>query len=425
MRRGARWVAITAASAVLCGGIAIAAADSPAGKPVPRLLQGGVAADPAAPGGRRSLPGDADPGQPDAAEAAWLAAGRIPGGAAYRGMAERALLDLRLLTSPDGTVAAAWHPVWDYMWPRDAAWVAAAYTATGHGADALAVLRRLAALQNADGTWEARYRLDGGHVGDGRTAQLDGSGWVPWAVWFWYAYQAPADPAAAAALDELWPAVAAAADRAAGSLRGNGLPPAGPDYWETRTDQVTLGTAAPLLAGLRGAADLAAKRGDSAAAQRWSQAADRLAAGVRGTFGPHGYPRTPTARSGADTAVTWLGPPFAAPAADVTAAVRDAEQELTLPNGGILPGGDWRGRKDVAWTPETASFALFDAASGAREAADRRLAWLDRHRTGYGSLPEKVDAEGRPASVAPLAWTAATVVLALAAQETPLPVLPG
>ncbi|MGW0665052.1 hypothetical protein [Streptodolium elevatio] len=412
------------AFAMACGGVVAALAASPAEKPVPRLLQGGVAADPGAPGGRRSLPADTAPTPPDAAETEWLAAGWVPGGDAYRGMAERALLDLRLLTSLDGTVAAAWHPVWDYMWPRDAAWVAAAYSATGHGDNALTVLRRLAALQNPQGTWEARYRLDGGHVGDGRDAQLDGNGWVPWAVWFWYSHQDPADPATAAALDELWPAVAKAADRAAAALRGNGLPPAGPDYWETRTDQVTLGTAAPLLAGLRGAAALAAARGDRTAAERWSHAARRLDEAIRTEFGPYGYPRTADAGSGADTAVTWLGPPFAAPSADVAAAVRGAESELTLANGGILPGGDWGGRKDVAWTPETASFALFDAASGRREAADQRLAWLDRHRTARGSLPEKVDPDGRPASVAPLAWTAAAVVLALTAQETPLPVPP-
>jgi hypothetical protein len=35
-----------------------------------------------------------------------------------------------------------------------------------------------------------------------------------------------------------------------------------------------------------------------------------------------------------------------------------------------------------------------------------------------------VDADGLPASVAPLAWTAATVLLALTAQQTALPVPP-
>ena len=37
----------------------------------------------------------------------------------------------------------------------------------------------------------------------------------------------------------------------------------------------------------------------------------------------------------------------------------------------------------------------------------------DAHRTSAGALPEKVLADGSPAAVAPLAWTAATVLLTL------------
>jgi GH15 family glucan-1,4-alpha-glucosidase len=40
--------------------------------------------------------------------------------------------------------------------------------------------------------------------------------------------------------------------------------------------------------------------------------------------------------------------------------------------------------------------------------------WLDAHRTRWGSLPEKVLADGAPAGPAPLAWTAALVVLTAA-----------
>ena len=54
---------------------------------------------------------------------------------------------------------------------------------------------------------------------------------------------------------------------------------------------------------------------------------------------------------------------------------------------------------------------LAAAASGDRQQALERLRWLDDHRTAEGSLPEKVLADGRPAAVAPLAWTAAAVVL--------------
>ncbi|WP_406280183.1 hypothetical protein [Embleya sp. NBC_00896] len=384
------------------------------------LLLGGIAAGPDGP---IALPTDAPPTPATDVERAWLAQGTVPGTTpAYKAMAERALLDMRLLTQPDGSVAAAWFGIWKYVWPRDAAWVAAAFTATGHDREALAVLRRLVALQRPDGTWEARYRLDGKPVGDDRAAQLDANGWVPWAIWFWYAHQDPNDPATVSALGELWPTVRAASDRAVGRLRGNGLPPKGSDYWETRTDQATLGTAAPLLAGLRGAVALAGRVGDADAGQRWAGAVARLDRGIRVEFGEVGYPRTAHAKGGADTAVTWLGPPFARPDEKVAGAVRKSAEALTLPNGGILPGEHWGGDLTAAWTPETASFALFSAASGDRAEAERWLTWLASHRTAHGALPEKVDSAGRPASVAPLAWTSAAVLLALVALDEPLPI---
>jgi GH15 family glucan-1,4-alpha-glucosidase len=52
------------------------------------------------------------------------------------------------------------------------------------------------------------------------------------------------------------------------------------------------------------------------------------------------------------------------------------------------------------------------------------LSWLAAHRTRLGELPEQVNSRGRAASVAPLAWTDAIVLLALADQAHPLPV-PG
>ena len=93
---------------------------------------------------------------------AWLASGIIPGtNPAQRSMATRALLDLRLLTRPDGAVLASWHPGWADTWPRDSSWAAAALAATGHAAEALGVLEFLRRMQSRDGTWAARYWPDG------------------------------------------------------------------------------------------------------------------------------------------------------------------------------------------------------------------------------------------------------------------------
>ncbi len=372
----------------------------------------------------------------------WLAAGTIPGtGPQQRAMATRALLDLRLSARPDGAVVAGWHQGWRYSWPRDSSWVAVALADTDHDGDSLQILRFLQRTQLPDGRWAARYWPDGsGAVRDGRPAELDADGWVPWAVWSWAtaAGAMPAGPgppgagtasqAGSAAvreeLTELWPMVSAAAGAAARSLAPGGLPTPAMDYWEDSVE-VTLGTAAPLLTGLRAAADIATALGHPGSARRWAAAAGRLSRAIQAEFGRYGYHRLPRDRSGADAAVTFLGPPFAAPAPAVTQAVLRAERALTLPGGGVLPGSDFPGNRTVAWTAETAFFALYLAGAGDRAQSTAILSWLAAHRTSLGALPEQVNARGLPVSVAPLAWTDAVVLLALIAERQPLRIPPA
>jgi glucoamylase len=434
VRRG-RWHSV----AVAAGLVTVLAVSGSAGQPyVQPLLTGGITASSRGTGtdwgGVAVLParphGPVAPRPLSTAQRRWLAAGQVPGGtAAQHAMAVRALLDIKLLTRPDGAVAAAWYPGWKYAWPRDSSWVAAALSATGHGAAALAILRFIARVQPPSGIWAARYELSGaGPVRDGRPDELDSTGWFPWAVWFWYATQTRDSggrltATATRELAGLWPAVRRAAARTASFLSDNDLTPS-MDYWEDEvsSSSVTLGTAAPLLTGLRAAARLATALGQAGYAQHWTSAAAQLGRSIQTRFGPTGYQRTPTASSGADAAVTFLGPPFAVASAGVRRAVAVSVRRLTLANGGIVPGTAWPGDPDEAWTPETGFFALYDAASGDRAAANRWLNWLAAHRTVYGSLPEQVNADGQPASVAPLAWTDAIVLLTLTADQHPLPV---
>jgi len=367
----------------------------------------------------------------------WLAGGTVPGTSpAERDLSERALLDLRLSVLPDGAVVAGYYANWWYTWPRDSSWVAAALSYTGHGDMALRILRFLQRMQPASGIWAARYHPDGsGPVSDGRPAQLDSDGWVPWAVWCWARAQrlVPGSPAWQA-LTGVWPMVVRAADAAARSLSADGLPGPAQDYWEHGQD-VTLGTAAPLLAGLRAAADLAGELGAAVASpgtvpapsdlrarqRRWLAAATRLTTAIRTQFGSTGYHRGPDAGSGADTAVTFLGPPLGSADPAVSRAAQKAQHVLAVPNGGLRPGEAWSGASGVAWTPETALFALFDAGTGQRADAERLVAWLMAHRTTLGELPEQVSPSGQPISVAPLAWTDAIVLLTLLADTHPIP----
>jgi glucoamylase len=363
------------------------------------------------------------------ADREWLRAGTVPGDtAALRAMATRALLDLRLDVRPNGAVVAGWRSGWDYVWPRDSSWVAVALAQTGHPAMAYQILRFLQRMQPGNGIWDARYLPDGsGPVLDGRPAQLDADGWVPWAVWSWAASQPLASGGEPRReLAQLWPMVLRAADAAARSLAQDGLPGPAMEYWENSVE-VTLGTAAPLLAGLRAAAAVAADIGGAAAASdghRWAAAAARLASAITAAFGRTGYQRVPLAGSGADAAITFLGPPFAEPGPQVLRAARSAQQALAVPNGGLAPGEAWSGTPDVAWTAETAFFALFDASTGQHSQATALLDWLAAHRTKLGSLPEQVNAAGQPASTAPLSWTDAVTLLALLAQTGHIPVVP-
>jgi glucoamylase len=360
----------------------------------------------------------------------WLRSGLVPGvTAVQRSMAARALLDLRLAVQPDGAVLAGWRPGWAYAWPRDSSWVAAALAQTGHPALAYQILLFLRRMQARDGTWAARYWPDGsGPVRDGRPYELDADGWVPWAVWSWAQGQ-PFGPGSVARRDlaRLWPMVTRAADAAARSLTRDGLPEPAMDYWEDSVE-VTLGTAAPLLAGLRAAADLASEVGGAAAAgdaRRWTADASRLAAAITAAFGVDGYQRTPQAGSGVDAAITFLGPPFARPGAGLRQAATAAQRVLTVANGGLHPGATWPGTPEVAWTPETAFFALFDAATGQHRQATALLDWLAAHRTKLGSLPEQVNSAGQPACTAPLSLTDAVTLLALVAQAGHLPAVPA
>ncbi|GAA0288422.1 hypothetical protein GCM10010302_28460 [Streptomyces polychromogenes] len=347
----------------------------------------------------------------------WLASGTVPGGQGTRREgAERALLSMRALLRPNGAFAAAWYPFWDFSWPRDSAFAAAAFAHTGHDEEAYRILRYNAGTQRPDGTWEARTRLDGSGPPDDRRWQLDADGWVPWAAWQWY--RTAPEAGRAERLRALYPALAKAADYTAGSLDAEGLPPASPDYWELPTATANIGTAAPLLAGLNAASDLARELGRDADAGRWARAAGRLEAGIAKRFAPLGYARTVDGLHGRDSAAAFMAPPFNTAPAGLPRALDDTYRELRRSNGGLVPGSDpgapWG---NVSWTASTSFFALAWTSSGERAKGGAVLDWVLAQRNLLGELPETVDAQGRPKAVVPLGWTDALVLLTLAAQE--------
>lgn len=330
----------------------------------------------------------------------------------YAGLTRSALLDLHVLTAGLPTTVAGWSPQWRYVWPRDTAHVAAALAVAGHLTPAVQALRVLQRVpRRADGWFEARYRIEGDGPPDDRPPQLDGVGWALWAI-DRVLREVPVQQREPVARS----VAPLAADCLAVTLReidtASGLPRPSPDYWEVDEARTTLGTAAPLAAGLGSAARVFALLGDEARRREAAAGAGRLRAALRAGFGPNGYPRELGGRE-RDAAVAFLLPPYALATDDTLVAFHAARRELARPAGGLAPGAGWK-RDGISWTPETALFALAAASVGEVDRSTALLDWVAAHRTAGGSLPEKVLADGRPAAVAPLAWTAALVLLAAA-----------
>jgi hypothetical protein len=379
--------------------------------------------------GTRVLRDDGDAGAADRARSqrAWLAAGTVPGPAATSDLVTDALLDLDTLTLPGGACVAGWPEPWRYVWPRDASLAAAALASAGHGDDAVAVLAFLQSVQPPSGVFQARYLPDGSGPPDARGEQSDGTGLVLWAadqVW----RRAPEPEAGSEVLRTLRRLIDVSTDAALRLTSGpRTLPPPSEDYWEVPDRRLSLGTAAPLAAGLAAASDLYAGLGLPARAAEAGHRARALYAAIDRAFGPTGYSRY-AGDSAVDASVAFLLPPFrplagspsGVPAARsaVLAAWRWAVQALGRPAGGLAPGAGWKD-DGVSWTPETALFALTAAATGQRPLARSWLAWLRAHATVFDALPEKVLSDGSPAGPAPLAFTDALVVLAAAELSAP------
>src|SRR5450759_2856240 len=170
------------------------------------------------------------------------------------------------------------------------------------------------------------------------------------------------------------------------------------------------------LAGLHASESMYDALGEPAPARRAGAAAARLRTIVRERFAD-GYERFGSGwfgGGGLDAAVTFLMPPFAeSPSPRVVDAWLRYQSDAVRPAGGLAPGAGWK-QDGISWTPETALVAYTAAMSGRHEIAEHWMDWLNAHRTGWGSLPEKVLATGAPAGPAPLAWTASLVILTAA-----------
>jgi glucoamylase len=358
---------------------------------------------------------DAGPGsrQVAARQRRWLAAGTVPAIAELgpTTMFGDAMLDIDTLSKPYGVAVAGWRQPWRYVWPRDVAFVAGALARTGHQTDAVRILDFLQRVQRSDGTFQPRSSPDGSDPPGQRAVQFDNTGWAAWAL------AEVVRPLPLRQSRRVLNDHRLLLDRSTAALLtltryGTALPPASPDYWETREAEPTLAGSAAILVGLRSVASAYRVIGEPTRARQLTSTADRFESVILDQFAADGFPRHPGGpRSSVDLGVALLMPPFAAvDDPRVEAAWRGSLRYLSRPAGGLAPGGSWR-RDGISWTNVTATYAMVESCAAPRQATVERLRWLDRHRTPLGSVPEKVRADGSPASVAPLAWTAAAVLI--------------
>ncbi len=362
--------------------------------------------------GTRVLAGLPESGRLAREQLGWLAAGTVPQvDGVDSTMITAALLDLHVLSLQYGVPVAGQSPAWRYVWPRDSALAAVAFARTGHPDDAERVLAFLERVQPESGVFAARYLPDGSGEPDARGVQIDGIGWALWAMAEVTAELPPAERVAflqrhRQLLDRSVLAAFASIDNK------RSLPPVSADYWEVPERRRTLSTAAMIRAGLEAAGPLYGLLGEAEGERRIAEAEQRLTDAIQSGFGRDGYPRRLGGRGDSvDLGAAFLLPPFGEPVPDVVAAWRQGAVLMRRPAGGLAPAGSWR-RDGVSWTNITATYAMAAAGLGDPEGAKGWLGWLAAHRTASGSLPEKVLADGSPASVVPLAWTAAAVIIA-------------
>ena len=340
---------------------------------------------------------------------AWIASGTDPGaGTPWADMSYWALRDIRALWADHTLPPAGAAPQWEYFWPRDGSFLAVALDRTGHPDEVQRILQGMAELPFDRGKgFDARYTLSGDTVTDRpRGPQSDGCGWVLWAIGTIRANDQTALPDST---EELRDRCVTHLDRLTSS--GTRLPPPSPDYWEVKVTTVSLGTVAPMTAGLLAATDDYDAIGEPVKAAAARVTAEGLDAAMRLRFSPD-YERFGDLGE-LDAAITFLMPPFAAETPEVAQRWSDYQIDALRPAGGLAPGAGWK-EDGTSWTPETALAAYTAAASGRTEEAARWLDWLDEHRASWGSLPEKVTGTALPAGPAPLIWTDALVLLTIA-----------
>ncbi|MBI2902144.1 MAG: hypothetical protein HYY12_00960 [Candidatus Methylomirabilis oxyfera] len=374
----------------------------------------------------------------------WLSEGRRPPvGDELGALHDRSELALALLhdRSHGSFIAGPLDYDYAYCWPRDASEVCLALLHSGRREPVRQFLEFCRRVQSRDGSWFHRYWANGDRAPSWcalqKTDQYDQTASVVW-IHHVYGVTLPAGERSGF-WEGVWPVVRRGANFLYDRIDGEtGLHLPCTDLWEERVGQFAY-TSAAFFAGLKAASAIATELGETKAAGRWDEQAERLRRAVRGLlFGAHGYFCRALGDSTPDASSLAVIDPFelldvADPAQreEGRSAIRNIADHLGRPDPkhpgrGLVryPGDQYRGQENrwiicTLWVARAAlrlaegfigSLAL-DEASALLGEAKACLDWCRAHANPAGLLPEQVyGGDGEPAWVVPLGWSLSSLI---------------
>jgi hypothetical protein len=333
---------------------------------------------------------------------------------------------LRTALQADGApVIAGFREYQGRVWVRDGLWMAMALARAGHLPEALAALRRIAALlrHRPDGNFYFAYNCATGEPQE-HTFENDTTGLLIAGIWC--CYEASGDEAV---LREFWPLVTYCAEWILGNRGPEGFVHPCAGIWETfgphleRSHETMAWTTGISAWGLRKAGEAARCLGRPAP-EAWEEAAAAMVAGLRALAGPGPLPRSRETHQ-LDSAVlafwTWF-PLFEPDDPLVDRTMAAVQERLVDP----ALGGLWR-HEDLTtewgdmrpWIGPTWWLGEAHLRRGEPARAWDAFGWCLAHRSHCGLFPEMMYAHDIPRGVAMPSYSQGGFVVAMLRHRDP------
>ena len=345
----------------------------------------------------------------------------------------------------DADVTTYGHDTYSYMWPRDGALVSYALAAAGYRTTVRRFFDFCARVITDDGYLLHKYNPDGSLASSWHPWEVDGTAQLPiqedetalviWALWQWFDHARNVEDV------KPWyrPLIIAGAEFMVRYVDAEtGLPEPSYDLWEERRG-VFAWTAGAVYGGLEAAAEFADAFGETAAAERYREAAVRVRDAVarylyhdqeqrfvRGvTRAPDGSQQQDLTVDASMTGLFYFGmfPPDDPRIVRTMQAIKE-RLWVNTPVGGLARyENDGYQRQSAAvpgnpWFVCTLWYAQWLIATACTEEDLQQalplLHWVHEHALPSGVMAEQVHPNtGAPLSVSPLTWSHASYIAAV------------